>query len=54
VTLPIGDRPANRQKGFDALRKEEKPLGFHVRGKITGEILDRIERGERSYWDHER
>lgn len=54
MTLPIGDKPVNRQSGYEAQRKREKPLGWHVLGKITRAILAREERGQPSYWDHQR
>lgn len=54
MTLPIGDKPVNRQNGFEAMRKRTVPPGWHVRGKITDAMLKRIERGEDVGWDHQR
>jgi hypothetical protein len=52
--LPIGDKPVNRQTGYEALRKTKKPLGFSVGGKITKALLAALARGEDRGWDHTR
>lgn len=54
MTLPIGDKPVNRQSGYEAQRKQEKPLGWSVMGKITTALLGALERGEDRGWDHQR
>ena len=54
MTLPIGDRPVNRQSGYEALRKRDKPLGWSVGGKITTALLAALKRGEDRGWEHQR
>lgn len=50
--LPIGDRPVNRQSGYETQRQPvEKPLGFHIRGSATARILDGLAAGKDVGWD---